>query len=104
MRWDIYSHSTLIYITRTVEHSYNKPEIPGQSVCYKQEFVISGQFPMRYCSTRLRLLLCYIKKYVIEEFVIRVFHCMYVCMYLHTVYTDVHMILHHYLTGTLHPH
>ena len=45
--------------TRTVEHSYNKPEIPGQSVCYKQEFVISGQFPMRYCSTWLRSLLCY---------------------------------------------
>ena len=60
----------------TVEHSYNKPEIPGQSVCYKQEFVISGQFPMRYCSTWLRLLLCYIKKFVIEEFVIRVVSCL----------------------------
>ena len=59
----------------TVEHSYNKPEIPGQSVCYKQEFVISGQFPMRYCSTWLRSLLCYIKKFVIEEIVIRVLHC-----------------------------
>ena len=22
-------------------HIYNKPEIPGQTVCYKQEFVIS---------------------------------------------------------------
>ena len=30
---------------------------------------------MRYCSTWLRSLLCYIKKFVIEEFVIRVFHC-----------------------------
>ena len=30
---------------------------------------------MRYCGTRLRSLLCYIKKFVIEEFVIRVFHC-----------------------------
>ena len=59
----------------TVEPSYNKPEIPGQSVCYKQEFVISEQFPMRYCSTWLRSLLCYIKKFVIEELVIRVFHC-----------------------------
>ena len=59
----------------TVEHSYNKPEIPGQTVCYKQEFVISEQFPMRYCSTWLRSLLCYIKKFVTEEFVIRVFHC-----------------------------
>ena len=59
----------------TVEHSHNKPEIPGQSVCYKQEFVISGQFPMRYCSTWLRSLLCYIKNFVIEEFVIRVLHC-----------------------------
>ena len=56
-------------------NTHNKPEIPGQSVCYKQEFVISGQFPMRYCSTWLRLLLCYIKKFVIEEFVIRVLHC-----------------------------
>ena len=59
----------------TVEHSYNKPEIPGQTVCYKQEFVISEQFPMRYCSTWLRSLLCYVKKFAIEEFVIRVFHC-----------------------------
>ena len=58
-----------------VEHSYNKPEIPIQTVCYKQEFVISEQFPMRYCSTWLRSLLCYIKKFFIEEFVIiRVFH------------------------------
>ena len=30
---------------------------------------------MRYCSTWLRSLLCYMKKFVIEEFVIRVFHC-----------------------------
>ena len=60
----------------TVEHSYNKPEIPGQTVCYKQEFVISEQFPMRYCSTWLRSLLCYSKKFIIEEFVIRVLHCM----------------------------
>ena len=63
-------HSTVY----TVEHSYNKPEILGQTVCYKQEFVISGQFPMRYCSTWLRSLICYIKKFVIEEFVIRVLH------------------------------
>ena len=61
--------------TSTVEHSYNEPEIPGQTVCYKQEFVISEQFPMRHCSTWLRSLLRYIKKFVIEEFVIRVFHC-----------------------------
>ena len=59
----------------TVEHSYNKPEIPGQTVCYKQEFVISEQFTMKYCSTWLRSLLHYIKKFDIEEFVIRVFHC-----------------------------
>ena len=58
-----------------MKHSYNKPEIPGQTVCYKQEFVISEQFPMRYCSTWLKSLLCYIKKFVIEEFVIREFHC-----------------------------
>ena len=62
-------------VVNTVELSYNKPEIPGQIVCYKQEFVISEQFPMRYCSTWLRSLLCYIKKLVIEEFVIRVLHC-----------------------------
>ena len=59
----------------TVQHSYDKPEILGQTVRYKQEFVISGQCPMRYCSTWLRSLLCYIKKFAIEEFVIRVFHC-----------------------------
>ena len=62
----------------TVEHSYNKPEIPVQIICYKQEFVISEQFPMSYCSTWLRSLLCYIKKFVIEEFVIRVLYCTYV--------------------------
>ena len=55
---------------------HNKTEILGQIVCYKQEFVISEQFPMRYCSTWLRSLLCYIKKFVIGEF-IRVFHCIY---------------------------
>ena len=38
---------------------------------------------MRYCSTWLRSLLCYIKKFVIEEFVIRVFHC--TCTQHHTV-------------------
>ena len=43
----------------TVEHCYNKPEIPCQTVCYKQKFVISEQFPMRFCSTWLRSLLCY---------------------------------------------
>ena len=69
----------------TVEHSYNKPEIPGQTVCYKQEFVISEQFPMGYCSTWLRSLLCYIKEFVIEEFVIRVFHC--ICK------TEAHQLL-----------
>ena len=58
-----------------MEHSYNKPEIPGQTVCYKQEFLISGQFPMRYCSTWLWSLLCYIKKFVIKKLVIRVLHC-----------------------------
>ena len=58
-----------------MEHSYNKPKIPGKTVCSKQEFVISEQFPMRLCSTWLRVLLCYIKKFVVEEFVIRVFHC-----------------------------
>ena len=62
-----------------MEHSHNnKPEIPGQTVWYKQEFVISEQFPMRYCSTWLRPLLCYIKKFVIVEFVIRVLHCIHI--------------------------
>ena len=55
-------------------HYYNKPEIPGRTVCYKQEFVISEQFTMRYCSTWLSSLLCYIKKFVMEEFAIRVLH------------------------------
>ena len=58
------------YVT-TVVNSYNKPEIPCQTVSYKQELVVSEQFPMRYSSTWLRSLLCYIKKFV----VIRVFHC-----------------------------
>ena len=53
-------------------NTYNKPEIPDQTVCYKQEFVILEQFPMRYCSTWLRSLLCYIKKFIIEEFVMSV--------------------------------
>ena len=77
----------------TVGHSYNKPEIPGQIVCYKQKFVISEQFPMRYCSTWLRSLLCYIKKFVIEEFVIRVFHCTYIrtCTYARTYSTRTNM-------------
>ena len=61
-------------------HITNK-KILGQIVCYKQEFVISEQFPMSYCSTWLRSLLCYIKKFVIEEFVIRVFHCICNNMY-----------------------
>ena len=59
----------------TVEHSYNNPEILGQTVCHKQEFVISEQFPMRYYSTWSRSLLCYITKLVIEEFVVGTFHC-----------------------------
>ena len=76
---------TIIHTNRnTVQHSYNKPEIPGQTVSHKQEFVASGQFPKAmtsamyysaFCSTWLRPLLCYIKVFVIEEFVIRVFHC-----------------------------
>ena len=57
------TYNTCTYYT--MEHSYNKPEIPGQPVRYKQEFVISEQFPMRYCSTWLRSLLCYIKTFVI---------------------------------------
>ena len=77
-----------------MEHSYNKPEIPGQTVCYKQEFVISEQFNMRYCSTWLRSLLCYIKKFVIEEFVIRVFHCISARTHTHTLTTDSgHLLL-----------
>ena len=71
-----FTHTTRFVIHwYTVENSYNKPETSGQTVCYKQEFVISEQFPMRYCSTWLRSLLCYIKKFVTEEFVIRVLHC-----------------------------
>ena len=43
-----------------------------------RSFFISGEFPMRYCNTWLRSLFCYIKNFDIEEFVIRVLHCMYV--------------------------
>ena len=62
-------------------------KIPGQTVYYKQEFVISKTIPIRYCSTWLRSLLCYIQNFVIEEFVIRVFHCtcmLYVYTYIGT--------------------
>ena len=37
---------------------------------------------MRYGSTWLRSLLCYIKKFVMEEFVIRVLHCIEFCLVL----------------------
>ena len=70
------SHDSVFLIA--VEHPYNKPEIPGQTVCYirKQEFVILPEhFLMRYCSTWLRSLLCFIEKFAIEEFDIRVLHC-----------------------------
>ena len=74
------NNRTYITIIGTVEHSYSKPEIPVQTLCYKQEFVISKKFPMRYCSTWLRSLLCFIRKFVIEEFVIRVFHCIIIVL------------------------
>ena len=76
----LYSESKLLTYSGTLIQ-YNKPEILGQTVCYKQEFVISEQFPRRYCSTWLRSLLCYIKKFVIKGFVIRVVHCMWVHTY-----------------------
>ena len=55
---------------------------------------------MRYCSTWLSSLLCYIKNFVIEEFVIRVLHCtwttsvqiirsMYLYMFLRSVWVFV---------------
>ena len=91
---------TYIYtvpIPCTVEHYYNEPEIPCQTVCYKQEFVISEQFPMRYCSTWLRSLLCYIKKFVIEEFVIRVFHCICTYVHIYCINTLVHTYVHTYV-------
>ena len=75
IRRNVTNNTNTVEQTRKMEHSYDKPEIPGQTVCYKQEFVISEQFSMRYCSTWLRSLLCYIKKIVIEEFIIRVFQC-----------------------------
>ena len=55
-----YQHLFIYICSGTVEHSYNKPEILGQTVCYKQEFVISEQYSMRYCSTWLRSFLCYV--------------------------------------------
>ena len=58
--------------TRLQWNTHITNQNPDQTVCYKQGFVISEQFPMRYCSTWLRSLLCYIKK-----FVIRVFHCIF---------------------------
>ena len=38
---------------------------------------------MRYCSTWLRSLLCYIKKFLIEEFVVRVLHSILNMTYVH---------------------
>ena len=54
---------------------------------------------MRYCSTWLRSLLCYIKKSVIEEFDIRVFHCVSFMIYTYVriesiEYTSQYTILH----------
>ena len=43
--------------------------------CHKHEFVVSGQFLISYCSTWLTLLVCFIKKLVIKELVIRVMQC-----------------------------
>ena len=63
-------------------------------------------FTMSYCSTWLRSLLCYIKKFVVEEFIIRVFNCIYVRIYIYSireyihVYTYeiiVHMYVHTYV-------
>ena len=108
---------THIFIyAHTVEHSHNKQDILGQTVCHKQEFVISEQFPTRYCSTWLRSLLCYIKKFVIEEFFIRVFHCTYLYAHLDirryiqystSTYTHFDIHIHTVLQGTythLHKH
>ena len=48
---------------------------------------------MRCCSTWLRSLLCYIKKFVIEEYAVRVLHCMYI----HDCYACIPCILFVYL-------
>ena len=82
-----------------IQFSRNKQDILGQPVCHKQEFDISEQFPTRYCSTWLRSLLCYIKKFVIEEFFIRVFHCTYLYTHL-DIRTYVHTVLQHTHTLT----
>ena len=38
--FNVVTNQDTLILHNTVEHSYNKPEILGQSVCYKQEFVI----------------------------------------------------------------
>ena len=38
-------------------------------------FTFTVSFPMRYCTTWSSLLLCCVKKFITEEFVIRVFLC-----------------------------
>ena len=72
----IYSHVQL--------NTRDKPEIVWQTLCC-EEFVTSEQFPMRYCSTWLRPLLCYnIKRFVIEELVTKKsvpLYNVYVCTY-----------------------
>ena len=38
------SRDTMIALGLMYSGTYNKPEIPGQTVCYKQEFVIRAIF------------------------------------------------------------
>ena len=58
--------------------------------------LLSEQFPMRYCSTWLKSLLCYIKKFVIEEFVIRVLHCTYTPTVYTYILSGIHVVMETY--------
>ena len=40
----IYIYIYIYNYTHTVEHSYNKPETLGQTVCYKQVFLYQNNF------------------------------------------------------------
>ena len=62
--WGLAHYESIGVIIQLNTPTQNKPEIPQQAVCHRQEPVISEQLPMMYCNTWLRSLLCDIKKFV----------------------------------------
>ena len=64
-----------------------KPDIPDRSNCYKQEFVIIliyRTISHEVCTVAhliMRSLLCYVKKFVIEEFFIEYYCTVYILLF-----------------------